>query len=99
MRLLMKLLPPKSTSLICALRREAREKKEQWDVLEEDVLGLEVAVHDVVGVDELQRLQNLLDDDADPRQREIWGEKGVAVQLTREVVQTLLQQLGVIAEL
>ena len=52
----MKLLPPKSTSLICALRREAREKKEQWDVLEEDVLGLEVAVHDVVGVDELQRL-------------------------------------------
>ena len=56
-------------------------------------------MHDVVGVDELQRLQNLLDDDADPRQREIWGEKGVAVQLTREVVQTLLQQLGVIAGL
>ena len=62
-------------------------------VLEEDVLGLEVAVDDVVRVNELQRLQDLLQDHAHARQREERRQLRPVVEQPRDVVEALLQQL------
>lgn len=62
--------PPKSTSLMSALGDNYSEYR-LVHVADENVLWLQVAVDDVVRVNEGERLENLLEELCNARKREI----------------------------
>lgn len=65
--------PPKSTSLMSALGDDL-SKFQLVHVADENVLWLQIAVDDVVSVNERQRLENLLEKLCDTRKRKEGGQ-------------------------
>lgn len=84
--------PPKSTSLMSALGDKTLACQ-LVHIADENILRLQIAVNDVVRVDERERLENLLEELGDTGKCEVGGQRWLFVDRAHEIVEILLKKL------